>query len=188
MSAWDARSGAVSATFKNCLATTQGVVSVDGRPARSSRPVSSALIAAQRDKPFVNVWHWGKDQVQLKCATPEKVLALAVTSDGGFLCAGTPSGKIYAWEVRASVVRWGTAGGSDCVWPWVQLASGAQIGSWFAHYKAVTSLAIMQGDSVLLSGGEDSACHAWNLPGYAHVCSEGGSVHPRLWFPLSQSD
>lgn len=103
MSVWDARSGAVSTTFKNCLAANQGVISVDGRPARTSRPVSSALIAAQRDKPFLNVWHWGKDQVQLKCAAPEKVLSLAVTSDGGFLFAGTPSGKIYVWEVCVCV-------------------------------------------------------------------------------------
>ena len=48
----------------------------------------------------------------------------------------------------------------------LQLSSGALLGSWFAHYKAITSLTVIEGDCVLVSGGEDAIAHAWNIPRY----------------------
>lgn len=40
-----------------------------------------------------------------KCATPERMGPLLATPDGAFLFAGGSSGKLYAWEVRYSVVQ-----------------------------------------------------------------------------------
>jgi hypothetical protein len=37
------------------------------------------------------------------------------------------------------------------------------LGSWFAHYKAVSGLAVTSCDSVLLSAGEDAIAHAWTV-------------------------
>ena len=44
-----------------------------------------------------------------------------------------------------------------------QISTGNNLGSWFAHYKAVSSLALTSCCSVLVSGGEDAVAHAWTV-------------------------
>ncbi len=43
----------------------------------------------------------------------------------------------------------------------LQVSTGANLGSWFAHYKAVSSLSLTSCCSVVVTGGEDAVVHAW---------------------------
>jgi hypothetical protein len=49
------------------------------------------------DKPGLQVWSWATGASRWKCAMPEKITCLAVSSDGVYLAAGAPSGanRIY---------------------------------------------------------------------------------------------
>jgi hypothetical protein len=44
------------------------------------------------DKPGLQVWSWATGASRWKCAMPEKITCLAVSSDGVYLAAGAPSG------------------------------------------------------------------------------------------------
>ena len=58
---WDHKSCAVAGSFKNGNTMNHSsLVSVNGKPSRWSPPLSHSILSAQRDKPFVHVWHWGK--------------------------------------------------------------------------------------------------------------------------------
>ncbi|EFJ40668.1 hypothetical protein VOLCADRAFT_108057 [Volvox carteri f. nagariensis] len=72
---------------------------------------------------------------------PEAVSVLAATADGHYLAGGASSGTLYLWE----------------------LSSGRLVCTWPAHYKGVTTLLFINGNSMLLSGGEDTMLHAWLL-------------------------
>ena len=60
----------------------------------------------------------------------------------------------------------------------MQLASGSNVGSWFAHYKAVSSLALTSCNSVIVTGGEDAVAHAWTVPMYVfRIAKHAWSLH-----------
>ncbi|CAM9095070.1 unnamed protein product [Ascophyllum nodosum] len=124
-----------------------------------TQPGSTALIAgdyvvsAQVKGTGVHFWAWGTDQPRAKCHTPEKLGPLAVSGDGS-LCAGggVTSGRLYLWEV----------------------ATGALLRVWDAHYKAVSALTFSLDGCFLYSGGEDAMVSSWNM--LAVVDPEGVEV------------
>ena len=60
MHVWEPRSGAPLQSFKGSVACRQGVVAVAGAPSPHGARVCQYVVACQGDKPFVNVWAWGK--------------------------------------------------------------------------------------------------------------------------------
>ena len=75
------------------------------------------------------------------CGTSERIVSTATSSTGGLVVGGSASGKCFLWEV----------------------ASGKLLSVWQAHYKPVSSIIFTDGDSFVLSGGEDANIHSWNL-------------------------
>jgi len=126
---WDIRTGTLLVSYKNCACAPHAFCLIG----------SDFFASVQAGKSAVHIWDWRKDQPQVKCTGPEKIHALAATSDGVFLVGGGSSGKLYAWEI----------------------ASGELLRTFDAHYKAVTTLCFTDDGSVLVSGGEDGLVNVW---------------------------
>lgn len=62
-------------------------------------------------------------------------------ADGRYFFGGASSGVVYVWET----------------------SRGRLLASFPAHYKAVTSMACSDDGSLLVTGGEDSLAHAWEV-------------------------
>ena len=77
-----------------------------------------------------------------KCSSPEKFTALAFSSCGGLMFAGSPTGTIYVWQT------------------W----TGLLLRSWTAHFGAITCLRISGNDMHLFSASEDSTVKKYFLP------------------------
>lgn len=155
--AWELSTGVVVETFKGGGACgARAIAAVHGRVAAHCMPTPQYLVACQADRPFMHVWAWGKDQPHFKCASPERMLCTVATSDGGYLFGGAASGRIFVWEI----------------------STGNNLGSWFAHYKAVSSLALTSCCSVLVSGGEDAVAHAWTVADVLEHLTHGAASRP----------
>lgn len=93
----------------------------------------------------------------------ESVGVIASTSDGAYIIGGGRSGSLYVWDTStAQLLR-----------------------VWSGHYKGVTALAVLDGGSVIVSGGEDAIVNAWALPqvlGDGHENASSGNLMPmRSW-------
>ncbi|KAJ2783656.1 Pre-rRNA-processing protein ipi3 [Coemansia javaensis] len=103
---------------------------------------SDGWIAAASDKKAMcHVYAVGRGDGDAKLGFPfpEEVACVHAVEGGRYLAAGARSGRILVWAV----------------------GSGQMVGSWDAHYGAVTALASCAG--ALVSGGEDAAVHVWAL-------------------------
>ena len=145
----DPRSGALLRTLKDCRACGNGL-------AASAHFVATA----ERDRSFVHLWSWGKEQPHYRCQAPERLTCIAATADGAHCFAGAASGKLYLWQV----------------------ASGRLLLAWDAHFKAATALALCS-DNFLLSAGEDAIVLAWNVAQLLQAAAERIAPPPamRTW-------
>ncbi|KAG2491361.1 hypothetical protein HYH03_010360 [Edaphochlamys debaryana] len=100
------------------------------------------LAAAQAHKQAIHFWTWHREQVLQRSFVSESILAVAASPDGAFLAGGGASGTLYLWEA----------------------GSGRLLRTWAGHYKSVSVLLFVGGNSVLLSGGQDTVLSAWLLP------------------------
>ncbi|RHZ20986.1 hypothetical protein DYB37_001441 [Aphanomyces astaci] len=111
-------------------------------------PRTHHLIALQPGKLAMHMHMWGKDVPHFKCHVTEHMGPMVTTSDGNYCIAGGASGKMYIWDV----------------------ATGALLHVWDAHYKAVcivialvSALRLTSDDAFVVSGGEDAVVHVWRL-------------------------
>lgn len=86
-----------------------------------------------------------------KCSTPEKFTALAFSSCGGLMVAGSPTGIVYVWQT------------------W----TGALLRSWTAHFGAVTNIKLSADDMYLFTGSEDASVKKYFVP---HLFSKSDPV------------
>ncbi|KAJ2627253.1 Pre-rRNA-processing protein ipi3 [Coemansia sp. RSA 1290] len=110
--------------------------------ARQSFGMSDTWLAAVNEKKamcHVYILNRGDSSSKLAFPFPEEISCVQVLDGGKYLAAGAKSGRIMIWAT----------------------GSGRMLGTWDAHYGAVTALA--SSDSVLVSGGEDAAVHVWVL-------------------------
>ena len=145
----DPRSGALLRTLKDCRACGNGLCA------------SAHFVAtAERDRSFVHLWSWGKEQPHFRCQAPERLTCIAATADGAHCFAGAASGKLYLWQV----------------------ASGRLLLAWDAHFKAATALSLCS-DNFLLSAGEDAIVLAWNVAQLLQAAAERIAPPPamRTW-------
>ena len=77
-----------------------------------------------------------------KCSCPEKFTAMAFSSCGGLMFAGTGSGTIYIYQT------------------W----TGYLLKQWTAHFGVITKIVLSLNDSVLYTTSEDSTLKMYNLP------------------------
>jgi pre-rRNA-processing protein IPI3 len=73
---------------------------------------------------------------------PEKISCLDVDHNATWCAAGTPSGRVYLWE----------------------LASGSLFKSWAAHYRGITVLRFHSDAQTFVTGSEDSVVSVWSIP------------------------
>lgn len=50
------------------------------------------------------MWSWVSGTSVYKCAATEKISSFAATSDGVYLAGGSPSGKIYIWNLLSGTL------------------------------------------------------------------------------------
>jgi pre-rRNA-processing protein IPI3 len=145
----DPRSGALQRTLKDCRACGNGLCASE-----------HFVATAERDRSFVHLWSWGKEQPHFRCQAPERLTCIAATADGAHCFAGAASGKLYLWQV----------------------ASGRLLLAWHAHFKAATALSLCS-DNFLLSAGEDAIVLAWNVAQLLQAAAERIAPPPamRTW-------
>ena len=90
----DPRSGALLRTLKDCRPGTNGLCASE-----------HFVATAERDRSFVHLWSWGKEQPHFRCQAPERLTCVAATADGAHCFAGAASGKLYLWQVASGRLR-----------------------------------------------------------------------------------
>lgn len=140
----DLRTGTpVCPAFKNCLADSGTACIVGGISSFSGHTTLGSgdfVVAAQLNKPVINVWQWGKPQVHFQCHLQEITTALTCCAHS-FILAGTRKGWIYCW----------------CV------SSGTLLASFQAHFKTVTRLVCSPCGNYCVSSSEDGMVRAWDM-------------------------
>lgn len=96
------------------------------------------LIRADR---YITVVNTKSSAVKQQSHCPEPVKSLALSRSKTYLFAGTTSGKLYIWH----------------------FPSGELISITDAHYKAISTIACNDDDSLLLTAGFDGSCHVWDM-------------------------
>ena len=103
----------------------------------------SHIFAAQAEKAVINVYNREKGNQEATVPFPERIHSLAYAGVGSaLLVIGTAEGRLILWE----------------------LASGRQVTSSASHLQAISSLAVTDNRSFILSGSTDSNIHVWSLP------------------------
>ena len=74
-----------------------------------------------------------------KHPAPERISALDESPRGSFLVAGSPSGRLYIWEVP----------------------TGELVRQWEGHYKKVGVVRFSPSGDIVWTGGDDGAVHGW---------------------------
>ena len=94
---WNPTSGQQYAGFKANASTKSGLAFVPSRRRHSVASCSTDyVVAAQVQKPLIKFWQWGKDDVHMRCATPEKIRAICLTPRAGtYMIGGGASGRLY---------------------------------------------------------------------------------------------
>lgn len=132
----------LASNFKDCVVDSGAMCIVGGSSSFSGQGCScDYIVAAQSQKPVINVYHWGKSQVYYQCHVQEITTSLACDSSGSYLLGGTKRGWIYLWE----------------------LASGKLLTSFQAHFKAITQLTCTKRGEFFISASEDGMVRAWDL-------------------------
>jgi len=131
----DCQTGTVSSTLSRESLSRERCVALLG---------SNGLVAAaQAHKAQLKFMSTRKaQQVSCReCSCPELLRGLAGTADGAYCAGGAAAGKCYVWDV----------------------ASGALLRQWDAHYKAVTVLAFTDDGQLLITASEDAYVHVWRV-------------------------
>ena len=98
-------------------------------------PVGRDLFAvSQPGKPALHVFNWRRDMPQARMSLPERLVALAASPDGAHVLGGGEGGRVFLWEV----------------------AGGAMLRTWEAHYRAVTAIVFTDDGSHIITASEDS--------------------------------
>eukprot|EP00421_Protoceratium_reticulatum_P001811 CAMPEP_0168362244 /NCGR_PEP_ID=MMETSP0228-20121227/3079_1 /TAXON_ID=133427 /ORGANISM="Protoceratium reticulatum, Strain CCCM 535 (=CCMP 1889)" /LENGTH=520 /DNA_ID=CAMNT_0008374941 /DNA_START=84 /DNA_END=1644 /DNA_ORIENTATION=- len=133
MLATDLRSGAVVASFDECAAQPNAFGAIGA--------CSGYVYAVQTKKALWNVWSWNDKKPFYRASLPEKMTAMAFTTDGALCFGGSATGSIWIW----------------------QTSTGTLLKSWPAHFREVTQLKVSDDAAFLVSASADSNVHVFNL-------------------------
>ena len=132
----DLRSGASLLQLKDCKPCTHGLCATSG-----------FVLGAERNRSFLHVWSWRKEQPRFRCQAPERITCIVCTADGAHCIGGSASGKLYLWQV----------------------ATGRLLLAWDAHFKPTTAVVTALCDGYILSAGEDALVLAWSFIELLHA-------------------
>eukprot|EP00940_MAST-03C_sp_MAST-3C-sp2_P003538 g3538.t1 len=128
---WKPDTLSVLHSWKDCACARRGLTRVGDK----------GFVAAQSDRPAVQLRSWSKQGSSKKSAMAERVGPMATTGDGHYVVGGGSSGKLYIWETQ----------------------KGSLIRIWDGHYKSITSLHFNADCTLLFTAGEDGVVHSWDL-------------------------
>lgn len=100
------------------------------------------LFCAQAARPTIAAFRLSQQNTLVETAkhpAPEKITSLAASPQGSFLVAGSPTGKLYIWEISTGEL--------------IRMVDG--------HYKRVGVVRFAPGGEVVWTGGDDGAVHGW---------------------------
>ena len=146
----------VCGNFKNSVADAGGTACVLGSGLSSFAGVGSCgdyVAVAQSKKPTVHIYQWGKPQALHQCHLQEILATVASDALGRYVAGGSKTGWLYLWE----------------------LATGAMVSAWQAHFKAVTRLQFTRCGDYLVSAAEDGMARVWEL---VHFVDTSASALP----------
>lgn len=141
----EARTGGLLRTLQDCHPCTSGLTATN-----------RCVVSAEKNRSFLHLWSWGREQPQYRCQAPERLSCVSATSDGAHCIAGAGSGKLYLW----------------------QIASGKLLFAWDGHFRPVCTLGTVCADGFLLSAGEDAIINVWSFSQLLRA-AESASPAPR---------
>jgi len=133
----------VCSNLKNNVADPGSMCTIGGSSSYSghSGSTSDYLCIAQAKKPSISIWSWGKAQPIMQCHVQEVMTCLESDRYGGYIIGGSKKGMLYIWEV----------------------ATGALLTSWQAHFKEVTRVRCSSSSDFIGSASADGMARVWNL-------------------------
>lgn len=138
------------AAFKLANAPQNGAVLTGTGP-------QERLFVAQKMKALINVYSWGKESIDQRIPVPEEISCLTLVHHPNtttainnphelanfrlpwLLVAGSPTGKLYVWE----------------------LSSGALLCVKHAHYQGMRKAVVTRCGTFIITVGDDGRCMVW---------------------------
>ncbi|CAM8975098.1 unnamed protein product [Rhodiola kirilowii] len=136
ISCWKLSTGEELLRHRGCTSPPHGLICVAQRFLASSQLREHSSTSGS-----VLFWSWNKPSAEVRSFPAEPIKPLVCDTNGTYIIGGGSLGNMYIWEV----------------------ATGKLLRKWHAHYRAVTSLVMLEGQSLLVSGSEDGNVRVWSL-------------------------
>ncbi|KAL9673157.1 hypothetical protein QQ045_029410 [Rhodiola kirilowii] len=136
ISCWKLSTGEELLRHRGCTSPPHGLICVAQRFLASSQLREHSSTSGS-----VLFWSWNKPLAEVRSFPAEPIKPLVCDTNGTYIIGGGSLGNMYIWEV----------------------ATGKLLRKWHAHYRAVTSLVMLEGQSLLVSGSEDGNVRVWSL-------------------------
>lgn len=118
---------------------------------------TSGLVAViESDKAVLSLYSWQRDQPVARIVLPQKMACMELSPDGHFLAAGSADGRLYVWEV----------------------ATGALLSSFEAHYRALSVIRWTADAAALVTASVDARICVWSVPDILLRTDLSGPMHP----------
>ncbi|WFC96448.1 Pre-rRNA-processing protein ipi3 [Malassezia brasiliensis] len=112
-------------------------------------------VAIDADKAVLTVYAFQRDQPVARIVLPHKMQCVALTPRGDYVATGADDGRLYMWDV----------------------ANGALLCSFEAHYRALRTLRFSPDGAALATGADDARVCVWSVPSLlGHTDLAGGTV------------
>lgn len=125
--------------------------------------MSGLAAAIEAEKAVLTVYSWQRDQPVARIVLPQKMLCVALAPRGEFVATGTDDGRLYVWDV----------------------ASGALLASFEAHYRAIRVLRFAPDGAALASGADDGRVCVWSVPSLLRRTDLAGGQAPTAYATLA---
>lgn len=125
---------------------------------------TGGLVATIEHERAVLVVHsFQRDQPLCRIVLPGRMRAASLAPSGTYIATGAPDGRLFVWEV----------------------ASGALLCSFEAHYRAITALRWTSDSAALISASADSRICVWSLPSLLGASDLGAAHVPSPYAALA---
>ena len=129
--------------------------SMSATHAASDSGTGGLVAVIEHERAVLLIYAWQKDQPLARIVLPQKMCAAELSPDGTYIATGAPDGRLFLWEV----------------------ASGALLASFEAHYRAVTALRWTSDSAALVTASADSRVCVWSLPSLVGASDLGADAH-----------
>ena len=114
------------------------------------------LCAIEADKAVLVLYSWQRDQPIARIVLPQKMTCASLSPQGTWVATGTVDGRLFVWDV----------------------ASGALLTSFEAHYRAMTTIAWTSDSAAIVTASQDTRVCVWSWPSLMQHTDLTGSGSP----------